>query len=235
MVSDKEIEAARGVLERRVFDEGGCEAQQVPAMVREMLEAAARVREEDNAGVPVEVLDAPIAKGLLSDEDAKAAGLGRFGHHPNPAIDFEIEVESLQSRLFDAKHGISKPGTAVESIVAVLEDIQRAMSFRVGGDEGAVKAKQLLRQLENEALSALTAGKPEQAVRPSLGIAGYRLLAPGELDAETVERAAQVAESTPAYGDPVEISVGLGPVGERIASAIRALKDSQPQTERQAE
>lgn len=65
--------------------------------------------------------------------------------------------------------------------------------------------------------------------------AGYRILGPGELDAETLERAAQVAESTPAYGDPVEISVGLGPVGERIASAIRALKDSQPQTERQAE
>jgi len=130
---------------------------------------------------PVGALGSPIAKGLLSDEDAKAAGLGRFGHHPNPAIDFEVEVESLQSRLFDASHGISKPGYAVESIVAVLDDIQRAMSFRVGGDEGAVKAKQLLRQLENEALSALTAGEPEQAV-PS----GWKLVPEGpsrEVDA----------------------------------------------------
>lgn len=48
MPSEKEIEAARAVLERRIYDEGGCEAEQVPAMVREMLEAAARVRAEDN-------------------------------------------------------------------------------------------------------------------------------------------------------------------------------------------
>mgnify|MGYP001074605526 CR=1 FL=1 len=61
-------------------------------------------------------------------------------------------------------------------------------------------------------------------IERALHDAGYRLVAPGELDAETLERAAQVAESTPAYGDPVEIGVGLGPVGERIASAIRALK-----------
>lgn len=47
MPSEKEIEAARAVLERRIYDEGGCEAEQVPAMVREMLEAAARVRAED--------------------------------------------------------------------------------------------------------------------------------------------------------------------------------------------
>lgn len=63
-----------------------------------------------------------------------------------------------------------------------------------------------------------------EEIMSALSKAGYRILGPGEIDAETLERAAQVAESTPAYGDPVEISVGLGPVGERIATAIRKLK-----------
>lgn len=33
----------------------------------------------------------------MSDEN-----LGRFGHHPDPAIDFEIEVEALSSLLYNA-------------------------------------------------------------------------------------------------------------------------------------
>lgn len=82
-------------------------------------------------------------------------GLGRFDHHPDPAIDFEIEVQSLEARLFDAKGGISKPGTSPETINAVLRDIERALTFRVGGDVGAVSAKQVLRRLETEAIAAL--------------------------------------------------------------------------------
>jgi len=98
-----------------------------------------------------------IAKGLLSDDEASKAKLGKFGHHPDPAIDFCIEVESLQARLFDAKHGISKPGYASEPVANVSEDIRRAMMFRVGGDEGAVAAKAILRELEAEAIAALPA------------------------------------------------------------------------------
>ena len=83
--------------------------------------------------------------------------LGRFNYHPDPAIDFEIEVQCLEARLFDAKGGISKPGTPPETLDAVLLDIEKAMTFRVGGDLGAVAAKQVLRQLEAEAKSAIAA------------------------------------------------------------------------------
>lgn len=93
----------------------------------------------------------------LSSLHAQPEGekLGRFDHHPDPAIDFEIEVQSLEARLFDAKGGISKPGTNPEDVSAVLVDIERAMSFRVGADPSAVSAKQALRALEAEAKAAI--------------------------------------------------------------------------------
>lgn len=75
----------------------------------------------------------------------------KYDHHPDPAIAFEIEVECLQARLFNAKGGITKPGTTPETVAAVLSDIERAMQFRVGGDPGAVNAKRILRDLEAEA------------------------------------------------------------------------------------
>lgn len=93
-----------------------------------------------------------IAVGLSDD----IKGLGRFSHHPDPAIDFEIEVECLQSRLFNAKGGFSKPGTKPETIAEVFTGIQRAMDFRVGGDPGAVNAKRILRDLEREAVPVAT-------------------------------------------------------------------------------
>ncbi|MBA4282020.1 hypothetical protein [Ralstonia sp.] len=92
-----------------------------------------------------------IAKGLSNGTE----GLARFGHHPDPAIDFEIEVEKLQSRLFSAMQGLSKPGEQPETIACVAEAISKAMDFRVGGDQGAVAAKALLRELEAQAIAAL--------------------------------------------------------------------------------
>jgi hypothetical protein len=68
-----------------------------------------------------------------------------------PAIAFEIEVESLIARLFNAKGGISKPGTPPETVAQVRAAIEFAMQFKVGGDLGAVAAKQRLRELEREA------------------------------------------------------------------------------------
>lgn len=100
--------------------------------------------------------DDVIAKGLTND----TAGLGRFGRHPDPAIDFCIEVETLQSRLFDAQNGLSKPGEQPEMVAAVAEYIAKAMEFRVGGDPGAVGAKAILRELEAQAQSALAAVGP---------------------------------------------------------------------------
>lgn len=61
------------------------------------------------------------------------------------------------------------------------------------------------------------------AVINALNTAGYRILGPDEVDPVTLEMVAAIAEATQAYGDPVDASVGLGPVGRRIASAIRNL------------
>lgn len=68
--------------------------------------------------------------------------LGRFGHHPDPAIDFEIEVEELQSIIIDKELGLR----ADEELP--VDRMFLAMQFRVGGDPGAVEAKFLLRELE---------------------------------------------------------------------------------------
>lgn len=74
--------------------------------------------------------------------------VGRFGHHPEPAIDFCIEVEALEGHLFDAKHGIGKPGHEPRR---VDDDFRRrvsdAMYFIVGGDQIAITAKATLRSI----------------------------------------------------------------------------------------
>ncbi|NEI60969.1 hypothetical protein [Rhizobium leguminosarum] len=73
--------------------------------------------------------------------------LGRFGHHPDPAIDFEVEVETIQGSLYDVTHGVDHSTTIGE----IRNRIAKAMEFSVGGDAGAVAAKQMLRGLEMEA------------------------------------------------------------------------------------
>lgn len=78
---------------------------------------------------------------------------GRFGHHPDPACDFCIEVETLEGMLFDAKHGIAADvGGPPLAVPDVLARIRRAMDFRVGGDPIAVQAKAVLRRLEDDAI-----------------------------------------------------------------------------------
>jgi hypothetical protein len=69
--------------------------------------------------------------------------LGRFSHHPDPAIDFCIEVEEIAAIAWDRKHGIANPDDA-----SLSDRIFRAMQFRVGGDEGALRAKAQLREVE---------------------------------------------------------------------------------------
>ncbi|RHZ96504.1 hypothetical protein D1114_07285 [Cereibacter sphaeroides] len=94
-----------------------------------------------------------IMQGLSND----MAGLGRFNNHPDPATDFCIQVEKLTARLFDAQHGLSKPGTAPEDVTDVLRGIETAMEFVVGGDLSAVEAKAILRDLEAEATAHIAA------------------------------------------------------------------------------
>ena len=66
-----------------------------------------------------------------------------FGHHPTPAIDFCIEVEEIQAMVQNRKVGF-------DAEPSLNGRIKRAMEFRVGGDEGAVAAKQLLRSVESD-------------------------------------------------------------------------------------
>ena len=76
---------------------------------------------------------------------ALAKPLGRFGHHPDPATDFCVEVEELESIVTDKLLGlrIDEPMPA--------DRIRRAMEFRVGGDVAAVNAKLALRDIERRA------------------------------------------------------------------------------------
>jgi len=67
--------------------------------------------------------------------------LGRFNHHDNPAIDFEIEVEELIGMVYNRKIGFATEPTLDTRLF-------KAMQFRVGGDLGAIKAKAILRELE---------------------------------------------------------------------------------------
>lgn len=65
--------------------------------------------------------------------------LGRFGHHPDPAIDLEVEVEEIQSIVSDVKLGL-RPKDDIEP------RLSQAMHSRVGGVPSAVAAKDLLRE-----------------------------------------------------------------------------------------
>lgn len=69
--------------------------------------------------------------------------IGRFGHHPDPATDFAVEVDAIEGMLADFKAGLEKR--------SVLEGrIFKAMQFRVGGTVLAVAAKQALRIAETQ-------------------------------------------------------------------------------------
>lgn len=67
--------------------------------------------------------------------------LGRFGHHPDPAIDFCCEVDAIDGLVYDASVGLADRQ-------AVSDRIFNAMMFRVGGDANAISAKDTLRDLE---------------------------------------------------------------------------------------
>lgn len=67
--------------------------------------------------------------------------LGRFGHHPDPAIDFCVEVEVIEGMAYDAKVGLAERK-------AVEDRIFKAMMFNVGGVGAAVEAKGRLRRIE---------------------------------------------------------------------------------------
>lgn len=66
--------------------------------------------------------------------------LGRFGHHPDPAIDFCTEVDAIEGLYADC---LAK----LEVFADADARAARAMGFRVGGDPSAVSAKDRLQEL----------------------------------------------------------------------------------------
>lgn len=68
--------------------------------------------------------------------------LGRFGHHPDPAIDFCVEVDYLKGMQYDV-------GCRRASEAEFNDRVARAMEFRVGGDQHAIAAKAVLREMAN--------------------------------------------------------------------------------------
>jgi hypothetical protein len=71
--------------------------------------------------------------------------LGRFGHHPDPAIDFCVEVEAIESEHLNIQIGFTNGTPTADEL---RRRVDRAMSFRVGGDLNAIEAKRLLRGID---------------------------------------------------------------------------------------
>jgi len=75
--------------------------------------------------------------------------LGRYGHNPDPAIDFLVEIEEIEAIAESARLGLC--GFGHEKDRETLDNrIWSALEFRVGGDEACVVAKEAARKLARE-------------------------------------------------------------------------------------
>ncbi len=122
----------------------------VPTVAVKALQAIANYRHHSrlDSDENAEAME-QIARSALSAQVQDAPEkVGRFGHHHEPAIDFCIEVEALEGHLFDAKHGIGKPGHEQRRIDDEFRRrVSSAMDFIVGGDQIAIAAKATLRSI----------------------------------------------------------------------------------------
>lgn len=66
--------------------------------------------------------------------------MGRFGHHPDPAIDFEIEVAEIESITESTHLGLTGPKHEADR-AGLTRRIEVAMLFQVGGDPSCCAAK----------------------------------------------------------------------------------------------
>lgn len=83
--------------------------------------------------------------------------LGRFGHHPDPAIDFCVEVEIIEGEWFNVQMGFENGTPTAKEL---RQRVDKAMTFNVGGDLNAISAKSLLRKIDAEmSASSRPAGK----------------------------------------------------------------------------
>lgn len=154
--------------------------------------------------------------------------MSRFGHHPEPAMDFAIEVDAIEGMMADYKAGLEKRGA--------LEDrILKAMQFRVGGTVMAVAAKQALRDVETKLKGSLATTNCKEEIKSlCMEIIGLsyeskpdpvkilnRAMTLANVNAVLVrEWAAAIAESEEPSGDDDGCSCG-----KTIAKKIREIKE----------
>lgn len=93
---------------------------------------------------------------------------GMVPAHPDPAINFVLEVDAIEQEIVDRKAGL--PAT-----MDLAARIDRAMQFRVGGDCAAIAAKRDLRLIEAAFKAAAQAASPARQEDPA-GQAGYVLV-----------------------------------------------------------
>lgn len=67
--------------------------------------------------------------------------LGKFGFHPDPAVDFCVEVDVLGAMVYDVHVGL-------ESRKKLEDRVFKALQFNVGGVPEAVAAKGRLRAID---------------------------------------------------------------------------------------
>lgn len=119
---------------------------------------------------------------LARRDEASAAPIGRFGHHPDPAIDLCVEIDDIVAEFANLRIGFGP-------ITRLADKIYSAMAFRVGGDEGAVKAKARLREIEAEFEAwRVLKWKDRPLVERLYGIAGGTLHATIENSNRAAER-----------------------------------------------
>jgi hypothetical protein len=73
--------------------------------------------------------------------------LAGFGHHPDPAIDFCFETESIANEWGNLKIDFLNRTPRMSEVETRLS---KALSFDVGADRNAMGAKSILRKIEAE-------------------------------------------------------------------------------------
>lgn len=100
-------------------------------------------------GPPIAIASPPVAivgtaafdLSLATPASTEPQKLGRFGHHPDPVVDFCTEVDAIDGMFADLVAGL-------ETQQVVRNRVDRALEFKVGGDAHAVRAKRCLRHID---------------------------------------------------------------------------------------
>lgn len=88
-----------------------------------------------------------IVTSLLKSAKAEPEKLGRFGHHPDPADDFILEVQEIEQEWGHHKIGFENGTPSIEEL---RKRVSRAMDSGPFITEACQMAKDALRQVERE-------------------------------------------------------------------------------------